>query len=202
MSRPDRGCGGGPHHALPPVKLAEAADHAQACPRFVEEDEAQGSTSVTDSPNTAPATSSRGLANRTFFEREAETAQDAKPCRHTDDHAVIVVPLRSARPTWHPGLRPDRAHGVRSPRATCWARQQVIELRLTPTVRAASAWQGPASTNRSSRSRKTAGYGFIPEAYCLPRLIRKSLWGSVPEDQTRGTVVLRPTPATGELPSA
>jgi hypothetical protein len=38
------------------------------------------------------------------------------------------------------GVRPGRGFGARAPVVACWVRHRVIERKLTPKVRAASAW--------------------------------------------------------------
>jgi len=73
------------------------------------------------------------------------------------------------------GVRPGRGFGAEVPRSRRWRRQRLIVLVPTPKSRAASAWPRPASMARSSRSRRSAEYCFIPAVSHKDQLIRKPL---------------------------
>ena len=116
-------------------------------------------------------------------------------CRHSV-HWMLSSLSRptghSARPRWHRGGRPPGpAAAVRSRRqpprrpkrgvGATWpvSRRRCCQRRMvrsvTPKVRVASARASPASRARSKRSRKSAGYCFIPTASHPRRLLCKPL---------------------------
>ena len=114
------------HHPLPPRGPAVAWRQTEIGPALIDEDQPRGSRWAVSAHHAARSASSRSLARRTFFDRDAEAADDPRHRGDTDTH-----PLLGSH--W----------------AQCWAR---VASGWTAICAAnAVAWAGPMRGRRPGR---------------------------------------------------